>query len=91
VRKTRSRTWQIRAQRYFPIIPEKVKKLEMMKPGGETQLRKWVSANIPREGEKIFRGVLKPRPQVTLFKHFVEVAISDTMFPTEDDLSCAVF
>ena len=45
MRKTRSRTWQVRAQRYLQIIPEQLKNADMRKPGGRKQLRKWVTEN----------------------------------------------
>jgi hypothetical protein len=59
--KTQSRTWQIRAQRWLQIIPEEFKGMDVTKIGGKKKLKKWVLENIPQGGDKIFRGVLKPR------------------------------
>jgi hypothetical protein len=63
MRKMRSRTWQVRAQRYLKVIPDHIRNLNMKTPGGKKKLKKWVLENIPQGGDKIFRGVLKPRPQ----------------------------
>jgi hypothetical protein len=34
IMKMRSRTWQIRAQRYLQVIPDNIRRLDMLKPGG---------------------------------------------------------
>lgn len=63
MRKMRSRTWQVRAQRYLKVIPDHIRNLNVKTLGGKKKLKKWVLENIPQGGDKIFRGVLKPRPQ----------------------------
>jgi hypothetical protein len=58
MKKMRSRTWQIRAQRYLKIIPEGIRKLNVKTPGGKKKLK-----NVRKiKGDKIFGRVLKPRP-----------------------------
>ena len=40
--KTRSRTWQIRAQRWLQVIPENFKGMDVTRIGGKKKLRNWV-------------------------------------------------
>ena len=54
--KIRRKTWLIRCQRWYKLLPAELKTGDISKDGKKRRLKEWVKNMIPANGDPIFKG-----------------------------------